>query len=273
MSLDLVAQATGTRPVAWRSPYLDVNASQYDALAAQGVLLDSSYAIGDLKSNLPVSLAHTGMNQFLFHNQPLYSMPIALEDGIGGIEEGVPTRSEMSAGNAAMFVSIWSYALLRNADNGAHTLSLMHPSYGVGQPQDNLRNKIAVLERVLQTARARGLRIQSTAADVAAFWQARDEVVVDASYLVGPPVRYAGTIRTGAHAAPDLTLEFGDAIAAFAFDCDSCAAPQIVGKRVTLRGALPPATTFAFQATVGVSGPAVPAVPWPWLLGLAAVLD
>ena len=190
VSLDMVARATGTRPVAWRSPYLDVSPSQFDVLAAQGVLLDSSYAIGDMKSNLPVSLAHTGMNQFLFHHQPLYSMAIALEDGIGGTEEGVPTRQEMNATNAAMFTSVWSYALLRNADNGAHTLALMHPSYGVGQPQDNVRNKIAVLDNVLQTARTRGLMIQSTAADVAAFWQARTEAKVDASYLPGPPVRY-----------------------------------------------------------------------------------
>ncbi|MES1209840.1 MAG: hypothetical protein ABUS79_28220, partial [Pseudomonadota bacterium] len=272
VSLDMVAQATGTRPVAWRSPYLDVSPSQFDVLAAQGVLLDSSYAIGDLKSNLPVSLAHTGMNQFIFHHQPLYSMAIALEDGIGGTEEGAPSRQEMSATNAAMFTAIWSYALLRNADNGAHTLALMHPSYGVGQPQDNVRNKVAVLENVLQTARTRGLMIQSTAADVAAFWQARDEVAVDASYLAGPPVRYAGTIRTGAHAARDLTLEFGDAITAF--DCDGCGTPQIVGKRVTMRGALAPATTFAFQATVaGVSAvPAVPALPGRWLVALAAVL-
>ncbi|MES1210467.1 MAG: hypothetical protein ABUS79_31390, partial [Pseudomonadota bacterium] len=273
VSIDLVAQATGSRPVAWRSPFLDVNPSQYDALAAQGVLLDSSYAIGDLKSNLPVSLAHTGMNQFLFHHQPLYSMPIALEDGIGGTEEGVPTRQEMSATNAALFTSMWSYALLRNADNGGHTLALMHPSYGVGQPQDNLRNKVAVLESVLQTARARGLRTESTAADVAAFWRARDEVSVDASYLAGPPVQYAGTIRTGPDAAPDLTLEFGDAVAAFAFDCGGCVAPQIAGKRVTLRGALPAATTFAFQATVGIPvAPAVPALPAPWLLAAFVIL-
>ena len=135
-----------------------------------------------------------------------------------------------------------------------------------------MRNKIAVLDNVLQTARTRGLMIQSTAADVAAFWQARDEVKVDASYLPGPPVRYAGTIRTGAHAARDLTVEFGDVITAF--DCDGCAAPQIVGKRVTMRGALAPATTYAFQATVGgvFTAPAVPTLPGRWLLGLAAVL-
>ena len=47
-------------PVAWRSPYLAVNPGQYDALAAAGVSYDSSYAVGDLKSNLPVSLARTG---------------------------------------------------------------------------------------------------------------------------------------------------------------------------------------------------------------------
>ncbi|HVY40547.1 MAG TPA: MopE-related protein [Polyangia bacterium] len=273
VSLELVAQATGARPVAWRSPYLDVNPFQYDALAARGVLLDSSYAIGDLKSNLPVSLAHTGVNQFLFHAQPLYSMPIALEDGIGGIEDGSPTRQEMNAANAAQFTSLWSYALLRNADNGGHTMALMHPSYGVRQPQDNVRSKVAVLENVLQAARARGLRVQSTAADVAAFWQARDEAVVDASYLAGAPARYAGTITTGAHDAPELTVEFGDAISAF--DCAGCGVAQIAGKRVTLHGALPASTTFAFQATVGAvvaAPPAVPAATRGWALVVAAGL-
>ena len=269
VSLDLVADATGSRPVAWRSPYLDVNPLQYDALASQGILLDSSYAIGDLKSNLPVSLARTGTNQGTFHENPLYSAAIALEDGIGGTVDGVTSREEMSADNAAKFTTLWTYAMLRNADNGAHTLALLHPSYGLDQPHDNVRNKVAVLDRYLQACQQRGVRIGDTVADLVDFWRAREEASVDASYAAGG---YDGTLTTGAHAARNLTLEFGDVITRF--DCAACGAVGISGKRVTL-AAIAPATTVAFRAVVGAMSttpPAVPAAPVPVVIALVASL-
>ena len=227
VSRELASAATGLAPVAWRSPYLTVNPGQYDVLAAAGISYDSSYAVGDLKSNLPLSLARTGRNQALFHRVPLYSFPIVLEDGIGGVVDGVSDRVEMSAANMDQFTSMWTYALLRNADNGAHTLSLLHPTYGLGVPDNNLVNKLAVLERYLQAARARQVRVTDTLADVGEFWRAREETALDASYAGG---RYDGTIATGAHQIQGLTLEFGDTIASF--DCPACGAVQLSGKRI-----------------------------------------
>jgi hypothetical protein len=250
VSMARVAAATGASPVGWRSPYLDINKAQYDVLAGAGVLFDASYAIGDLKSNLPLSLASTGINQQVFHHQPLYSLPIVLEDGIGGTVEGVSYREEMSADNISKFVSLWSYALLRNADNDAHTLVLLHPSHGLNQPPDNVHNKVTVLKAVLQVAAARGLHLTSTAADLVTFWRAREEVAIDASFVGGDAPSYVGTITTGVHEAPDMTIEFGDTIAAF--DCGGCADLHLAGKRVTLHGILPPMTTIAFRATIGI---------------------
>ena len=265
VSRELVSAADGLPPVAWRSPFLDVHPSQYDVLAATGVTLDSSYAVGDLKSNLPLSLAHTGRNQELFHQLPLWSFPIALEDGIGSVVDGVENRVEMSAANMNQFTSMWTYALLRNADNGAHTLALLHPSYGLGVPDTNLVNKLAVLERYLQTARGRNVRVTDTLADVGDFWRAREETTVDAWYATG---RYGGTIATGAHAIAGLTLEFGDTIAGFA--CDTCGSVQLSGKRVTLTDTLPAGAVLSFNAQV-TGAPAAPAAPAARLGALAAL--
>jgi hypothetical protein len=270
VSRELVSTANGVAPVAWRSPFLDINPSQYDVLAAAGVTLDSSYAVGDLKSNLPLSLAHTGRNQAFFHQLPLWSFPIVLEDGIGSIVEGVENRVEMSAANMNQFMSMWTYALLRNADNGAHTLSLLHPSYGVDVPDTNIVNKLAVLERYLAEARARQVRLTDTLADVGDFWRAREETTVDASYENG---RYDGTVATGAHAIAGLTLEFGDTIARF--DCAACGSSVLVsGKRVTLMDTVPARSVLSFSAWVTgtAPAPAVPAAPVAALAVLAALL-
>ncbi|HZU83569.1 MAG TPA: MopE-related protein [Polyangiaceae bacterium] len=270
VSMELLAQATGAAPIAWRSPFLYVNPSQYDVLASQGVLYDSSYAVGDLKFNLPISLARTGVNPFFFHGQPLYSMPIALEDGFGGVVDGITSRQEMSAANAPTFVTLWTYAMLRNADNGAHTMSLLHPSFGLGVPPDNLQNKLAVLETYLVACRSRGVKVDATIADVVDFWRAREEVNVDARYDVG---FYTGTLTTGAHPMRNLTLEFGDAIASFS--CAACGPADVVGNRVVLRASLPPATAFSFGAAVvtpaSAASPA-PALRPPWLAALGVVL-
>jgi hypothetical protein len=266
VSRELVTTATGVTPIAWRSPYLDVNPNQYDVLAQEGVLYDSSYAVGDLKSNLPISLAHTARNPFLFHGQPLYTMPIALEDGIGGLADGVETREELSDANMPTFTTMWTYALLRNADNGAHTLSLLHPSYGVGVPDTNVANKLTFLEGYLAAGSARRVKLDDTVADLAAFWRAREETSVDASYGRGG---YDGTVTTGPHAARGLTLEFGDLITRF--DCDACGPTAVNGKRVTILGTIAAGTSLQFHAAVGVPA-LVPAAPAVGLAALAALL-
>jgi len=262
--LELLLRDAGVRPSAWRSPYLDVNPSQYDVLAQEGVLYDSSYAVGDLKVNLPVSLAHTAANQNSFHHQPLYSMSIALEDGIETQSVAGLQREEMSASSGPKFTTLWTYAMLRNADNGAHTLSLLHPSYGLGQPADNLQNKLGVLGRYIDAARKRRVKLDARVDELARFWQAREGVDVDARYASG---HYDGTVATGEHAVRDLTLEFGDALTSF--ECASCGAFELSGKRVHLRGLLPAQSTFSFGATAGVFVPAAPAVPALGLRSLA----
>jgi hypothetical protein len=253
---ELLLRDTGTRPIAWRSPYLDVHPAQYDVLASQGVLYDSSYAVGDVKFNLPVSLAHTQQNQQIFQHQPPYTMSIALEDGIETQVPGGLQREEMSAASGPQFTTLWSYAMLRNADNGAHTLSLLHPSYGLGQPQDNLQNKLAVLGRYIAAAKKRRVKIDTRVDALARFWQAREEVDVDARYSSG---RYEGTLATGEHPVQGLTLEFGDALTSF--ECASCGDLEVAGKRVLLRATLPARSAFSFDATAGVTAAAAPAVP------------
>jgi len=245
VSIELLTRALGAAPVAWRSPYLAINPAQYDLLEAQGILYDSSYAVGDLKFNLPLSLAHTGKNQYLFHSRALYSMPIALEDGLGGSVEGAAQREEMSAANAAKFVTLWSYAMQRNADNHAHTLSLLHPSYGQSAPQDNVRNKLQVLERYIRACQARGVKVDATMGDIAEFWRAREELHVDAEYVSS---RYQGSIAVGSHSVRDLTLEFGDRIRSFSGVSPS--EVQIADRRVVLRGLLPPNRVYRFSASV-----------------------
>jgi putative metal-binding protein len=245
VSVQLLTQATGTAPIAWRSPFLYINPLQYDVMESEGILYDSSYAVGDLKFNLPLSLARTGINQYQFHFRSLYSMPIALEDGIGGIVDGVDNRVEMSAANGPMFQTLWTYAMLRNADNHAHTLSLLHPSYGVNAPTDNLQNKLVVLGAYMKAARLRGVRVDSTIADIVEFWRAREGVDINATYSGGV---YQGAISVGANAARDLTLEFGDDIGRFS--CANCGNVRISGQRVVIRSALTPSTVYAFTATV-----------------------
>ncbi len=249
VSVQLLTQATGIAPIAWRSPFLYINPLQYDVMESEGILYDSSYAVGDLKFNLPLSLARTGINQYEFHHRALYSMPIALEDGIGGIADGVDNRIEMSASNGPMFQTLWTYAMLRNADNHAHTLSLLHPSYGVNAPTNNLQNKLVVLDAYLKAARMRGVRVDSTIADVVEFWRAREGVDVRATYAGGV---YQGTISVGVDPARDLTLEFGDDIGQFA--CANCGNTRLSGHRVLIHSVLTASTVHAFTATVSHGG-------------------
>ncbi len=166
--------------------------------------------------------------------------------------------------------------MLRNADNFAHTLSLLHPSYGVNQPQNNVQNKMAVLHQYVLAAQQRGVKADATVGDLAPFWQAREGTFVDATYASGA---YSGTITTGAQALRDLTLEFGDNIATF--QCASCGIADISGARVVLRQPLAPSTSYAFQASVPVptvtaptppSTPAAPGAKAPWLMALGSLL-
>lgn len=243
--IELVLRDGGARPVAWRSPYLYVPAQLYDVLESQQIGLDSSYAVGDLKFNLPISLARTGLNQHLFHHRNLYTLTVTLEDGFGGIVDGEVRRIEMSGASAPLFEHLWRYTALRNADNSAYTVALLHPSFGQGVPTDNLRHKLGVVDSFLGACRARGLRVDLTLADVLEFWRAREATRLEVHYT---GAAYTGSVQIGRYAISGLTLEFGDSIAAF--ECASCGEVELTGTRVVLRGPLDANSSHAFEATV-----------------------
>ena len=163
---------------------------------------------------------------------------------IGETVEGQDVRSEMGEANGPKFVHHWVNVMLRNADNHGHTMALLHPSYGLHVPQDNLRNKLTVLEAFLQAAQTRGVKYDATVDEVAKFWRAREHSDLDVAYADGV---YTGTLQLGAFPAQDLTLEFGEPITSF--DCPSCGSVQIVERRVVLRAELTSNTAYAFTAS------------------------
>jgi hypothetical protein len=243
VSKELLEKATGRPVLAWRSPYLYVHPDQYDVLEANGYLADASFAVGDLKHNLPISLARTGVNQKLFHKRALYTFPLAIEDGIGTVD----SRIEMQQSNARWFMTTWLNASLRNADNDSITTALVHPSYGRGTPQDNIKYKLWVSNKVFEGLHAREIKTDLTVEEMAVFWRAREATSLDARFRGGS---YSGTLHTGAFPVSGLTLEFGDNIQSF--DCPTCQAVEVHGRRVTLVGPLPPNSEHAFTATPGL---------------------
>lgn len=247
-SIARLERVTGQRPLTWRSPFLLVHPHQYEVLEQEGVVYDSSYAVGDLKFNLPLSLARTGIFQHVFKGRNLYTMPITLEDGIAEEVDGETVRQELSAENLQRFTTIWVNTLLRNADNGAHTMTLMHPSYGWGVPVTNLDNKLRVLEAVLKTAELRHVKADLGVEALAEFWRARESTRLEARYDAGV---YIGTLATGPASAPHFTLEFGDSIRSF--ECATCGDFDVFGDRVVFRAALAPETTHEFRAEAGVA--------------------
>lgn len=243
---ELLQEATGRATIAWRSPFLLIHPSLYDVLESQGIAIDSTFAVGDLKYNLPLSLNRTGIYQHLFRGRRLHTMPVSLEDGMAEIVDGKPVRREMSERNMARFAAVWTETMLRNADNNAHTMALLHPSYGRDVPRDNLRYKLAVLDAFLRACLRRGVKVDVTMDELAEFWRAREHVDLQARYTGGG---YEGTIQVGAHEMRALTLEFGDAITGFG--CPSCGPFERAGRRVVLGGPLPPGSTHTFTATIG----------------------
>ncbi|MDO9017527.1 MAG: hypothetical protein Q7V43_11495 [Myxococcales bacterium] len=244
VSLQLTREATGMAPVAWRSPYLDVHPRLFDVLFEQGVRADSSFAVGDFKTNLPLDLAATFHRQDLFHRRAITEVPVTLDDGFGARDAGGTMRTELQAANASAFLSAWSSVMLRNAANNAHTTLLVHPSFGAGLGPENIAVKLGVVDRLLDAASAAGLRTDVSVTALAAFWRARRDTQVDASYEPGRG--YRGSITAGAESVAGFTLEFGDAIGEFA--CPDCGPTRVGGRRVTLLAALAPGRTVEFTA-------------------------
>jgi peptidoglycan/xylan/chitin deacetylase (PgdA/CDA1 family) len=243
VSRDLVAQATGRAPRAWRSPYLDLAPHLFQTRAKNGFQYDSGFGIGDLPYNLPVDLGVVGFHQDRFEHAQLLEFPVVCEDGLGELHEGVERRTELQASNRARFASLWRYALLRNAENRSYTTLLLHPSTGRAMPPENLATKISVLAHFLDEARAAGIAI-GPLTEAGDFWRARLDTSIDAHY--DPASGYSGTLTVGATTSPGLTLEFGDAVAGFS--CDKCGSVSVHGTQVVIQEALAPRTKAAFVA-------------------------
>jgi hypothetical protein len=247
VSRELLADLTGHAPRAWRSPYLDVNPRLFDALAANGVVADSSYAVGDFWTNLPFTVQNVGFNQEVFRHAPVVEFLIPSEDGLGSIDSyGIERRVEMQLANVRRFLATWTHTMIRNAHNHAHTLVLIRPSYGIGVGPTNTAAKMLAADRILRSAEQAGLRTDLGMEAVADFWLARDATDIDARFdaLAGG---YRGTVRVGPRAVTDLTLEFGDAIRRFEA-APACGPTTVVGRRVVLASTLPARTQCEFRA-------------------------
>ncbi len=244
VSSKLLADASGAAPRVWRSPFLLLNPRQFDLLARDHFIADSSLAIGDLRYNLPVNLETIGFRQDLFHHRPLYEFPIVCEDGIGHMVHGALKRDELDASTLPRFWGLWMNAILQNAANGAMTTVLVHPSRGMDEPVANLGVKVDAVERVVILAQQQHLAVLSME-DFTGFWRAREQTAVEASY--DDAAGYTGALTVGATPITGLTLEFGDAIKQFT--CAACGAVHIEGKRVVLGSTLAAGLHAGFTAT------------------------
>ncbi len=245
---ELLFVATGRRPRAFRSPFLLVHPDQFDVLADEGIVADSSYLVGSLKYNLPLAGATTGVNQESFRHRPIYEFPIAGEDGLL-VVDGTPVKADLEPATLPTFASLWKRVLLLNRANQAYTTVLIHPtdySSGDAGAASGPSAKIRGAQGLLQAAADADVRLETIEA-VTDFWRGREGLTVDARY---DATGYRGTLRTGNRPVTNLTLEFGDAIASFT--CAGCGAVKRVGKRVVLTSTLTPGQTLSFTAVPGL---------------------
>ncbi len=231
---------------AWRTPYLSQNPHLFDVLSAQGIVYDSSFATGDLRTGFPVSMARYPYLQDLFHGNPIVTFPIQDEDGQGGFNaDGSTSRKELQTTTWPLFRGNWVYALLRNLGNNAWNVMLVHPSYGLGVGPANLKVKIAAVKEFVKIAQKQDVLIEQMDA-LGDFWRGRDGVKLTAR--VDPSAGYTGTLEVGKAEAPHFSLEFGDNITKF--DCEGAGPTTIRGGRVVFTNPLPAGKTFAFTAQV-----------------------
>ena len=237
-----------SKPLVFRAPYLALNPALFDLLAAKEFIADLSLANGDIKTNLPINDAKLNMFQYYFRYNPIYDLTLTNEDGIGTIVNGVKRRTELQSANIKWFLSQWTNSLIRNAHNNAHTVFLIHPSYGIDMTWPNQINKIIAAQSMYQEASFLGnLKMDLTVEEfVAMFWRPRDLTSVDATYK--PSLGYQGSITTGAYPVTNFTLQFGDDI--LQFMCPSCTGPSHVSRNRVLITYLAPNSVYDFFATV-----------------------
>ena len=238
----LLPQDTPIR--AWRTPYLSQNPALFDVLASMGVVYDSSFATGDLRTAFPVSMARTRDFQELFHHNPMYTFAIVQEDGMGGFgADGSTTRTELKPSTRPTFAANWKYAFLRNMANNAWNVMLVHPSYGLGVGPSNLAVKIDSVRQFIKTVKPLDVVIEQIDA-LGDFWRGRDGVQLSADFDAAKG--YSGKLEVGTVAAPHFSLEFGDQLASF--DCPSAGPFTLAGNRVVFTDPLPAGATLTFTA-------------------------
>lgn len=229
---------------AWRTPYLNTPPDQWEILYSEGVLFDSSLGFGDLLSNFPVYLKTYPWLQEQFRGLPMFQFAITIEDGFGTIEDGQIYREELKSSTRPKFLTSWSYAIRQNARNGAWTVLLVHPSFGLGCGYDNLGLKVEAVKQAIITAKEAGALIEPLS-HLGLFSLGRETASLEAEYASGS---YQGSVYIGSNDAPRFSLEFGDHIAQF----DAPGAPEaIVEKnRVVFNGTLKAGQIYPFSARV-----------------------
>ncbi|MSP93160.1 MAG: hypothetical protein EXR79_15395 [Myxococcales bacterium] len=227
---------------AWRSPYLSVHPDLFQMLVASGIRYDTSYAIGDVRTNFPLSLKRSPWVAKQMRGPDVWTFPIVQEDGLGD-ELDIKKRTELQKGNLQTFLNLWENALRGNLGNGAWNTLLVHPSYGIGTKPSNVKVKIDATDKFIRLAQKLDVRFEAMepAGD---FWRGRASARLAAQW--DPATGYAGTIAVGADAAPRYSIEFSDHIKSFT--CEGGGPTSIREGRVTFAQPLVAGKTYAFVA-------------------------
>ena len=227
---------------AWRSPYLSVHPDLFRVLQAHGIRYDTSYGIGDVRTNFPLSVRRTPWLDKAVLGTDVWTFPIVQEDGLGD-ELDTKKRTELQKGNLQTFLNVWEHALRGNLGNGAWNTFLVHPSYGVGTKPDNVKVKVEATDKFIRLAQKLDVRFEAMepAGD---FWRGRASARLSAAWH--PQTGYAGKITVGADPAPRYSLEFSDHIKTFT--CAGAGPTTIRGGRVTFQQPLAPGKEYSFTA-------------------------
>ena len=177
----------------------------------------------------------------------MWVLPMALEDGIGGVDDLLLHPHGAVGPDWPEFRARWRRNLHGNAGNGGWSTLLVHPSYGVGPgiTPDNLKVKVDAVRWAIQEAKKLGMHVDSLG-KLGDFWRGRQGTqLVEVSYADGV---YKGKMIIGDAQARRLSLEFGDRIASFEHNTSS--EVDIQGRRVAFKLILPANSVVAFTAKV-----------------------
>eukprot|EP01137_Pigoraptor_chileana_P009090 Opistho-2@56837 len=244
--------ATGVTVTGFRSPYLLIHRQQYVLLKQLGYVVDSSIAISELKTNLPIATEKINVLQFNFNRQALYTMPLQIEDGL--VINNI--RTDLQAANLPHFLTVWRYVAARIGQNNGHIMLLDHPGIGLNSNDKNDDAKIEASRRMYQFALGNSMLPQNLASLVT-WWSAREAANVKATFTTAG--RYEGTISAAANKPiKNFALEFSDNI--LAFTCACCGASTVTRNRVVV-ASLAGGTSCSFVATVDMNGSVAPPPP------------